>query len=194
MPIIVEDNRSKLKKRQSYRSQRPDSGETDRLTNRDLNELRRLRMVREKARNEMARKGATREETDRLTNADIKEVNERLSGTGMKYGGMKKKKMKKKKVMKANKGASVKHSMDHPDVIAIAKLKKKDREEFKKEYPILSKLMPTQSDKQIKRSAKRFADYAQTEMAKKRTATEGSFAKGGLVKKGKPKIAKKGWR
>ena len=35
MPIIVEDNRSKLKKRQSYRSQRPDSGETDRLTNRD---------------------------------------------------------------------------------------------------------------------------------------------------------------
>ena len=32
------------------------------------------------------------------------------------------------------------------------------------------------------------------ELAKKRTATEGSYAKGGLVKKGKPKIAKKGWR
>jgi hypothetical protein len=27
MPIIVEDNRSKLKKRQSYRSQRPDREE-----------------------------------------------------------------------------------------------------------------------------------------------------------------------
>ena len=26
------------------------------------------------------------------------------------------------------------------------------------------------------------------------TETEGSFAKGGLVKKGKPKLAKKGWR
>jgi hypothetical protein len=34
----------------------------------------------------------------------------------------------------------------------------------------------------------------QTEGAKIRTATEGSFKKGGLVKKGKPKIAKKGWR
>ena len=78
MPIIVEDNRSKLKKRQSYRSQRPD---------RDLNELRRLRMVRERA----------GQETDRLTNADIEEVNERLSGTGMKYGGMKKKTKKMKK-------------------------------------------------------------------------------------------------
>ena len=163
MPIEVVDNRSKLKKRQSYRSQRPD---------RDLNELRRLRMVREKG----------RKETDRLTNADIEEVNERLSGTGMKYGGMKKKKMKKKKVIKANKGISVNHSMDHPDVIAIAKLKKKDREEFKKEYPILSKLMPKGSDKKDKESAKRMSDYVQTEMAKKRTATEGSFKKGGMSK------------
>jgi hypothetical protein len=30
--------------------------------------------------------------------------------------------------------------------------------------------------------------------ARKLTATEGSFKKGGLVKQGKPKIAKKGWR
>ena len=148
----------------------------------NLNKLRRMRMVRERARNEMARQGATGEETDRLTNADIEEVNERLSGTGMKYGGMKKKKMKKKKVMKANKGISVNHSMDHPDVIAIAKLKKKDREEFKKEYPILSKLMPKGSDKKDKESAKRMSDYVQTEMAKKRTATEGSFKKGGMSK------------
>ena len=63
----------------------------------NLNKLRRLRMVRERG----------RKETDRLTNADIEEVNERLSGTGMKYGGMKKKKMKKKKVMKASKGEMV---------------------------------------------------------------------------------------
>lgn len=62
MPIIVEENqKGKLKRRQSYRSQRPDSGEKD-----------------------------------RLTNADIEEVNERLSGTGMKYGGMKKKTKKMK--------------------------------------------------------------------------------------------------
>ena len=64
----------------------------------------------------------------------------------------------------------------------------------KKEYPILSKLMPKGSDKKDKESAKRMSDYVQTEMAKKRTATEGSFAKGGLVRSGKPKIAKKGWR
>jgi hypothetical protein len=30
--------------------------------------------------------------------------------------------------------------------------------------------------------------------ARKLTATEGSFKKGGLVKQGKPKLAKKGWR
>ena len=113
MPIIVEDNRSKLKKRQSYRSQRPD---------RDLNELKRLRMVRERA----------GQETNRLTNADIEAVNERLSGTGMKYGGMKKKtkKMKhggmhkKKKVMKANKGISVDFPLDHPDTEANYKFRK----------------------------------------------------------------------
>jgi hypothetical protein len=49
MPIIVEDNRSKLKKRQSYRSQKPDREEE----------------IREKARNEMARQGATGEEIDK---------------------------------------------------------------------------------------------------------------------------------
>ena len=95
---------------------------------------------------------------------------------------------------KNKKEIRVNHSMDHQDVVRIAKSKKKDREEFKKEYPILSKFMPTRSDEQIKQSAKRMADSMQTEGAKIRTATEGSFAKGGLVKKGKPKLAKKGWR
>ena len=32
------------------------------------------------------------------------------------------------------------------------------------------------------------------EIAKRRTTTEGSFKKGGMIKSGKPKIAKKGWR
>ena len=32
------------------------------------------------------------------------------------------------------------------------------------------------------------------EIAKRRTATEGSFKKGGLVRQGKPKLAKKGWK
>ena len=88
------------------------------------------------------------------------------------------------------------HSMDHPDVIAIAKNKKKDREKTVKKFPILSKLTGTSkgNDKDDKERAKRFADYIQTEGAKIRTATEGSFAKGGLVRSGKPKIAKKGWK
>ena len=95
---------------------------------------------------------------------------------------------------KNKKEIRVNHSMDHPDVVRIAKSKKKDREEFKKKHPIISKLMPKGSDKKDKESAKRMSDYVQTEMAKKRTATEGSFAKGGLVRQGKPKLAKKGWR
>ena len=162
----------------------------------DLNKLRRLRMVRERARNEMARQGATGEEIDKLTLRDkaylkqatdpaFDKIRKRMlaeENPSFKYGGMKKKKMKKKKVMKANKGISVNHSMDHPDVVRIAKSKKKDREEFKKEYPILSKLMPTRSDKQIKRSAKRMADSMQTIGAKIRTATEGSFKTGGMSK------------
>jgi len=138
MPIIVEENqKGKLKRRQSYRSQREN----------------------------------TSEDSNGYDEAD-----------GMKYGGMKKKKMKKKKVMKANKGISVNHSMDHPDVVRIAKNKKKDIEEFKKEYPIFSKFMPRQSDKQIKQSAKRMADSMQTIGAKIRTATEGSFKTGGMSK------------
>ena len=95
---------------------------------------------------------------------------------------------------KNKKEIRVNHSMDHPDVVRIAKSKKKDREEFKKEYPNFSRLVPKGSDKKDKESAKRMSDYVQTEMAKKRTATEGSFAKGGLVRQGKPKLAKKGWR
>jgi hypothetical protein len=45
-----------------------------------------------------------------------------------------------------------------------------------------------------RKKAKRFVDLAQGNMARKRTATEGSFKKGGLVQSGKPKLAKKGWK
>ena len=83
---------------------------------------------------------------------------------------------------KNKKEIRVNHSMDHPDVVRIAKSKKKDREEFKKEYPILSKLMPKGSDKKDKESAKIMADSMQTIGAKIRTATEGSFKTGGMSK------------
>jgi hypothetical protein len=75
----------------------------------------------------------------------------------------------------------VNHPMDHPDVIAVAKIKKEDREEFEEKYPKFSKLtgIAKGSDKEDKESAKRMVDYLQTIGAKKRTATEGSFAKGG---------------
>ena len=80
MPIIVEDNRSKLKKRQSYRSQRPDSVETDRLTNEDIEELKKMRK---------ARPDYTTEELKKMRMA-------RPGYSGMKYGGMKKKTKKMK--------------------------------------------------------------------------------------------------
>jgi hypothetical protein len=94
MPIIVEDNRSKLKKRQSYRSQKPDREEE----------------IREKARNEMARQGATGEEIDKLTLRDkaylkqatdpaFDKIRKRMlaeENPSFKYGGMKKKTKKMK--------------------------------------------------------------------------------------------------
>jgi len=114
-----------------------------------------------------------RSNSDRLTKIDqdkVNEISEKI-GSGKKTGG----------VMKANKGISVNHSMDHPDVVAAAERDKKNTEEFKEKYPIFSKLMPKESDKEIKQRAKRFVDRVQTEGAKIRTATEGSFSKGGSV-------------
>ena len=70
---------------------------------------------------------------------------------------------------------------------------KKDKEEMINKFSKLTGIAKG-SDKEDKESAKRMVDYLQTIGAKKRTATEGSFAKGGIVKSGKPKIAKKGWR
>jgi hypothetical protein len=47
---------------------------------------------------------------------------------------------------------------------------------------------------QKQKKSKKVCRLHQGNMARKRTATEGSFKKGGLVKQGKPKLAKKGWR
>jgi hypothetical protein len=82
--------------------------------------------------------------------------------------------------------------MDSPEVeeareiLDEGKIKYTDKEKKMKELGIDS----------LKRRklAKRLIDSVQGVRARKLTATEGSFKKGGLVKQGKPKLAKKGWR
>ena len=85
--------------------------------------------------------------------------------------------------------------MDSPEVeeareiLDEGKIKYTDKEKKMKELGI-------DSEKMLKRRklAKKLIDSVQGVRARKLTATEGSFKKGGLVKQGKPKIAKKGWR
>jgi ATP-dependent helicase YprA (DUF1998 family) len=85
--------------------------------------------------------------------------------------------------------------MDSPEVeeareiLDEGKIKYTDKEKKMKELGI-------DSEKMLKRRklAKRLIDSVQGVRARKLTATEGSFKKGGLVKQGKPKLAKKGWR
>ena len=169
----------------------------------NLNKLRRLRMVRERA----------GEETDRLTNEDIEELKKmrkarpdytteelkkmrmaRPDYSGMKYGGMKKKtkKMKhggmhkKKKVMKANKGISVDFPLDHPDTERLYKFSKEKSAENKKKFPKMSAIFSAlglQGEKKItkERSAKFLGEMARNR-AKRLTATEGSFKTGGMSK------------
>ena len=86
--------------------------------------------------------------------------------------------------------------IDHPDVESIRKIDEKDSGLEYNEKEKQMEALGIQSDKMYKsrRKAKRFVDLAQGNMARKRTATEGSFKKGGLVKSGKPKLAKKGWK
>jgi hypothetical protein len=45
-----------------------------------------------------------------------------------------------------------------------------------------------------RKKAKRFVDFIQGKAARESTATQGSFKNGGLVRSGKPKLTKKGWR
>ena len=86
---------------------------------------------------------------------------------------------------------------DHPDVDSIKEFNEKyegikysDKEnEFKNRTGLDGPKMDEQRGR-----AKRFVDLIKGERSRKRTATEGSFKKGGLVKSGKPKLAKKGWK
>tara|TARA_R100000900_G_scaffold67045_1_gene53512 strand:- start:156 stop:470 length:315 start_codon:yes stop_codon:yes gene_type:complete len=73
----------------------------------------------------------------------------------------------------------VDHPKDHPDVKMTEKSIKKDRKETKEKFPILSKILPTGNSKKDKAKAKRIADTLQTIGAKKMSASEGSFSKGG---------------
>ena len=86
--------------------------------------------------------------------------------------------------------------IDHPDVESIRKIDEKDSGLEYNEKEKQMEALGIESDKMYKsrRKAKRFVDYIQGSTARKRTATEGSFKKGGLVKSGKPKLAKKGWK
>jgi hypothetical protein len=86
--------------------------------------------------------------------------------------------------------------IDHPDVESIRKIDEKDSGLEYNEKEKQMEALGIESDKMYKsrRKAKRFVDLAQGNMARKRTATEGSFKHGGLVRSGKPKLTKKGWR
>jgi hypothetical protein len=83
--------------------------------------------------------------------------------------------------------------IDHPDVESIRKIDEKDSGLEYNEKEKQMEALGIESDKMYKsrRKAKRFVDLAQGNMARKRTATEGSFKKGGLVRSGKPKLSKK---
>ena len=94
----------------------------------------------------------------------------------------------------------VNHPKDHPDVKMMEKSIKKERKETKEKFPIFSKILPTDNPKKDKAKAKRIADTLQTIGAKKMSASEGSFSKGGRAGykyggaaiKGVSKILRKG--
>ena len=88
----------------------------------------------------------------------------------------------------------VDHPKDHPDVKETEKAIKKDREKTKEKFPILSKIIPgaTGNPKKDKEKAKRIVDSLQTIGAKKMSASEGSFSKGGRATLRGGGICKKG--
>ena len=89
----------------------------------------------------------------------------------------------------------VNHPKDHPDVKMMEKSIKKERKETKEKFPILSKILPTGNPKKDKAKAKRIADTLQTIGAKKMSASEGSFSKGGRAGyKGGKSVKKKSSR
>ena len=78
----------------------------------------------------------------------------------------------------------VDHPKDHPDVKKTEKSIKKERKETKEKFPTLSKIFGTGNPKKDKEKAKRIVDSLQTIGAKKMSASEGSFSKGGEMKQG----------
>jgi hypothetical protein len=87
--------------------------------------------------------------------------------------------------------------IDHSDVDAIKEIDDKERgvkysdEEIK--FKNETGLDGPEMNKNRKK-AKRFVDFIQGKAARESTATQGSFKNGGLVRSGKPKLTKKGWR
>ena len=80
-----------------------------------------------------------------------------------------------------DKTIKVTHSDDHPDVKRVTKRIEKNRKEFKEDSPKSYKfadIMGLMDDTPKEKAKKRLAS-AQGRLSKKRTETEGSFAKGG---------------
>ena len=76
----------------------------------------------------------------------------------------------------------VNHPDDHPDVIAQTKAIKKSDKEFKEDSPKMAKVAKALGlFGKEKEKAKKLLATVQARLAKKRTETEGSFAKGGRV-------------
>ena len=80
-----------------------------------------------------------------------------------------------------DKTIKVSHSDDHPDVERVTKRIKKNRKEFKEDSPKSYKFADIMGimDETPKEKAKRMVASTQGRLSKRRTETEGSFAKGG---------------
>jgi len=94
-----------------------------------------------------------------------------------------------------DKTIKVSHPDDHPDVERVTKRIKKNRKEFKEDSPKSYKFADIMGlmDDTPKEKAKKKLASAQGRLAKKRTETEGSFAKGGRAGyKGGKSVKKKG--
>ena len=78
----------------------------------------------------------------------------------------------------------VSHSDDHPDVKRVTKRIKKNRKEFKEDSPKSYKFADIMGimDETPKEKAKRMVASTQGRLSKRRTETEGSFAKGGRAR------------
>jgi len=86
-----------------------------------------------------------------------------------------------------NKKLSNKQLAKKAEIIAEQRNKEADlKEKIKK--------IKEEREKEIRQYAYERKKPIIDEIAKRKTATEGSFKKGGLVKQGKPKLTKKGWR